>query len=95
MTHEAEMSEETTNQTITKPRLRAGLLAAFRILLGIFLLLGTVMTGAQILGIILGNGDLVTWAASLQDVACTIAGIAGVFSFALIYTIRGGAKAED
>ncbi|WP_157940105.1 hypothetical protein [Arthrobacter ruber] len=95
MSRKATMSEATTSRPITRPRLRAGLLTVFRILLGIFLLLGTIITGAQILGIMLGNSDLVVWAASLQDITCTIAGIAGVFSFALIYTIRGGAKAED
>ena len=84
-----------TADIVRSPRLRAVLLFFFRIFLVLFLLAGILITGSQMIGIAVASSELVLWGASLQDLACTIAGIAGVLSFALIYTIKGGAKSED
>lgn len=62
----------------------------------LFLIAGSVVVLGQTAAIVVGDGALMkTFGTSVSDIACVVAGIAGISSFLLRYTRRGGGARQD
>ncbi|WP_026930058.1 hypothetical protein [Glycomyces tenuis] len=63
-----------------------------RVCIVILIVGGVVVTFIQVLGVIVGDADMVVFAGtSLFEPVCVIAGLAGVFAFLRMYTEEGKA----
>ncbi|WP_051735663.1 hypothetical protein [Streptomyces sp. NRRL B-3229] len=68
---------------------------AFRVTLLMFLLGGTIFTFAQIAGILIADGSLVTQTAGkVGEPTCVVAGVAGLLAFARMYVAPDGKSSE-
>ncbi|SDD59581.1 hypothetical protein [Glycomyces harbinensis] len=66
--------------------------AASRICIVILVIGGFVVTFTQVVGILLGNADMVVFGGTtLFQPVCVVAGLAGVFAFLRMYTRDGRA----
>ncbi|MFF8960347.1 hypothetical protein [Streptomyces sp. NPDC014894] len=71
-------------------------LNASRVLVALFLIAGIVVVVGQTVAIAVGSADLMTrFGTDVTDVACVLAGLAGVFAFLLLYTAEGKEKAGE
>ncbi|MER7011574.1 hypothetical protein ABT324_09135 [Saccharopolyspora sp. NPDC000359] len=68
----------------------------FKVGLAVFLLLGAAVVGAQAVGVLTANAELVSGAAnSLGKVMTVVAGITGLLGFAMSYLFRWDSTGED
>ncbi|MER5766219.1 hypothetical protein [Streptomyces sp. NPDC001985] len=67
-----------------------------RVLVALFLIVGFVVVVGQTVAIAVGSAGLMTrFGTDVTDVACVLAGLAGVFAFLLLYTAEGKEKAGE
>ncbi|MFJ4682248.1 hypothetical protein ACIQNG_17685 [Streptomyces sp. NPDC091377] len=71
-------------------------LNASRVLVALFLIGGVVVVAGQTVAMAVGSAELMTgFGTDVADLACVLAGLAGVFAFLLRYTAEGKEKAGE
>ncbi|MCD1285486.1 MULTISPECIES: hypothetical protein [unclassified Brevibacterium] len=82
-----------TQPTISSSRLIRSL---FVIVFSLFLITGFVLVFAQIIGLIMTNPTLVTWASNTLNVpAVVLASVSGIIAFIYTYTDKSAVSADE